>query len=165
MGNCSCEYNKKYRNINNSQPKFQNQTINQNNYNPIRSELHQSNTSLPIPENGKYKISRKRKSQNRIIKQLKFNTVNSFTSYNSTLSKTKNTTETSDNKLSQRNSNSKNNKFNLNSRLETIKSVEEKNDEYSDTIPSMSNNINSENNSSQYDYNKKFMEAKTKIRK
>ena len=122
MGNCSCEYNKKYKALNYSQPKFQNQTINQN---ANMNDFHQSNTSLPIPENEeKYKISRKRKSQNRIIKQLKFNTVNSFTSYNSTLSKTKNTTDTSDNKLSLINSN-KNYKFNMNSRLETIKSIEE----------------------------------------
>ena len=165
MGNCTCDFNKKYKTQNNYNPTLSNPNIIPNNGNQKINEFNKSSSSLPIPETEEvYKISRKRKTQNRIIKkQLKFNTVNSFTSYNSTLSKTKNTTtDVSDNKLSFKGANNHNYKFNLNSRIKTIY---EKNSEYSDTLPSVSNNLNSENNSSQYDYNKKFIETKTKIRK
>ena len=158
MGNCSGEYNRN-KILNYSQQKYINPAVIQNNF---TSEFNLLNTSMPIPEE-KYKIMRKRKNQYLIKKHLKFNADNSFTSHNSSLSKTKNTIETADNKISLRNPNN-NYKFNLNSRLETIKSVEEKKDENSETLPSVSNNINSENNSSQYDYYKIFMETKSKIR-
>ena len=162
MGNCFCEHIQKNKQYNYSQP---NPNIIQNIYNQNMNDVNNLNSTLPIPEDGGvYKISRKKKIKKKILKQ-GINTVNSFTTYNSTLSKTKNTTELSDNNnLCSQNSNILKSKNNLYSRIKTIKEVKS---ESSATLPSISNNLNFNTMDYNYDYdfNKKFSEAKTRIKK
>ena len=159
MGNCFSEHNQNNKKYNNSQPNIPNSNIIQNNNNHM-NDINNLNSSLPIPEDrGVYKISRKKRLNNK-NKKLGINTVNSFTTYNSTLSKTKNTTELSENNLSSQNSNIQKYKNNLFSRIKTI---EEAQSESSATLPSISNNLNLK--TMDYDFNQKFSETKTRIRK
>ena len=158
MGNCFSEYNQNNKKNNYSQPNIPNPNIIQNNYNQ-NNDANNLNTSLPIPEDeGVYKISRKKKLKYK-IKKLGINTVNSFTTYNSTISKTK-TTEISDNNLSSQNSNILNYRNKLYSKIKTI---EEAQSESSVTLPSYSNNLNFK--TIDYDFNNKFNDPKIRIRK
>ena len=158
MGNCFSGNNQNLKKLNNSQPMNSNTHLIQNNYNPNMNNINTINSTTAIPEDGGvYKISRKKKKK---IKKFGINTVNSFTTYNSTLSKTKNTTtDLSDNNLSSPNSNIQNYKHNY-SRITTIKETQS---ESSATLPSFKNNLNFETIDN--DYNKKFNETKTRIRR
>ena len=152
MGNCFSEHNQNNKRYNYYQPNISNQNIIQNKNNQNMNVVNNLNSNLPIPEDGGvYKITRKKKLKNK-IKKLGVNTVNSIT--------TKNTTELSDNNLSSQNSNILKYNNNLFSRIKTIEEVQS---ESSATLHSVRNNLNYEGGD--YDFNKKFSETKTRIRK
>lgn len=159
MGNCSSEYNPNYKTLHNPPSYYLNPNLIQNNLN---SNLNNNNLNSKMPssaDKGYYKISRKRKNNlNRKYKPSIFK-VNSFT--NSTYSKSKTTTEISENNLSCQNSNNQSNKFDLNSRIKTI---EEK--ESTSSFSSAYININSfDNQNLNDDFNRKFLETKARIRR
>ena len=160
MGNCSTENNHNSRGLNNPPSLYNNQNNKQNNYNSNTEEINNSSISLPIPETQEvYKISRKTRLKKKNVNQINFFRVNTNTD-NSTYSKSKNTpTELSENNLS---SNIQNNNFNLNSRLKTLKETKSINSSF--TLSSLDNHFFQENNS-KTNFNQKFNDIKSKIRR
>ena len=155
MGNCSSEYNHNNRKLNNSQLYYSNPDLIPNNYNSNNNNLY-----LDVPTSGNqefYKISRKKKKSIYSKKLKNIFKVNSIT--NSTYSKTKNTTEISENNLSYQNSNAPSNNCGIYRRIKTI---EDKKSASSFNLPSINNGLNLENNNINGDFNQN---TKTKIRK
>ena len=160
MGNCSSEYNENFKTLDNPPSYYPNLDLNQNNCNPNLSDINSNSNISSFGVKEVYKISRKRKdSLNKKNKLNKIYKVNSIT--NSTYSRSKNTSEMSENNISSNISNTESNKFNLT----RIKTLDEKKSMSSYTLPSINNNLNEENKNIIDNFNKKFNAAKAKIRR
>ena len=146
MGNCSSEYNENnYRTLNKPPPYLSNPNIIENNLN---NDGDNSESNLPISENSDvYKISRKKKHDDIKIGKSNYYRVDSFTS---TFSRSKNTTEISEN--------------NISSQFSKIRTIQEKKSESSNTLPFLNKNI-VKNNSHQIKFSDNFNYKKSKFRR
>ena len=159
MGNCESENNQNYRALNNHPSYYSNQSLIPNNYTSNSNNNLISN--LPVSGNeGFYKISRKRKDNLRSKNKLKIFKVNSITT--STHSKSKNTTDISENNLSYQNSNEQNNNYGSYSRIKTL---DEKKSASSFNLPFLQNDLSIENNNLTRNYNQKYNFINNKIRR
>ena len=175
MGSCSTDFNDKHRALNNHPTYFPNQNVNpKNSYITTLNDNKVTNSnSNKINNPNVYKISRKKKNSHKKINKIIFFNYNfkylkHTNTNNSSNSKTKYTTEASDQYLSSRNSYLNSYHFSLDSRLKTIEedrnTISSFNKQYSfhDNSEIQKNNLRSYSNFDKY-FNEKMQKIRKKI--